>query len=66
MNRTINRRRVEMQALRKLFVTGRLLADRAQQSDDEILIQLGQAWSQELDQIHADAKLKEPSCKPHP
>lgn len=61
MNRTINRRRVEMPALRKLFVTGRLLSDRVQQSGDEILIQLGQAWDRELEQIHAAAKSKEQS-----
>lgn len=59
MNRTTDRRRVEMRALRKLFVTGRLLSDRAQQSGDEILIQLGQAWDRELEQIHAAANSKE-------
>ncbi|MHB1333426.1 MAG: hypothetical protein ACYCY1_12585 [Sulfuriferula sp.] len=59
MNRIPDRCQVKMQALRKLFVTGRLLADRAQHSDDEILIQLGQAWFQEMEQIHAAAKPKE-------
>ena len=61
MNTITDRRRVEMRALRKLFVTGRLLADRAQHSDDEILIQLGQAWFRELEQIHAAANPKEPN-----
>lgn len=61
MNRTTDRRRVEMRALRKLFATGRLLADRAQHSDDEILIQLAQAWFREMEHIHAAAKSKEQS-----
>jgi len=56
MPHTPNKRRVEMRALRKLFVTGRLLAARAQQSDDEILNKLGQVWDQELALLHADTK----------
>ena len=45
----IDRRRVEMSELRKLFVVARLLASRAQQVNDVMLQELGLMLDKELD-----------------
>ena len=49
MMHQLDRRRVEMSALRNLFAIGRLLAFRAQLSDDIKLKELGQLFDNELD-----------------
>lgn len=59
MTHKIDRRRVEMSELRKLFVVSRLLASRAQQSGDETLKELGQLLDKELDQMR-DAAIRNP------
>ena len=51
MTQQLNRRRVEMSELRILFVMGRLLAARAQQSGDPILKDLGHSFDNELDRM---------------
>ena len=57
MMHQLDRRRVEMSALRNLFAIGRLLAYRAQLSDDIKLKELGQLFDDELDCMH-DAAIR--------
>jgi hypothetical protein len=56
MTHQIDRRRVEMSELRKLFVVARLLASRAQQMDDAILRELGLMLDKELDCMRDGAR----------
>lgn len=56
MMRQLERRRVEMSELRKIFILGRLLAARAQQSGDPILKELGHLFDNELDHLRDTAR----------
>lgn len=59
MKNQIDRRRVEMSELRKLFVIARLLASRAQQAPDGMLQELGKMLDKELDCMR-DAAIRRP------
>ena len=56
MSNQIDRRRLEMGELRKLFVVARLLASRAQQMDDSMLQELGRMLDKELDCMRDGAR----------